>query len=187
MYVKVYKPKSIINSPCGAREQLNLFHMKKHFSKWLPCFVLAFQIISFTSCDKDEEPNFVPQTTIPNPNGTIIAFLNEDRQDLGNSCEIHWTFPNNITYHDDELIVNLGEMEGLGNIELHHILDIPEEEWSPNVACMAGCGYVVHHQLSNSYTGYSAFYVEKILTDPSGKAIGAEILFCPFTLKGWNK
>jgi hypothetical protein len=144
-------------------------------------------------CSKDDPDD--PDTTVPDPPGTITANLSE-KSDIdidsyfGGNATIYWMAPDNFylrgygrsygytnTYVS---ICNLGAMSGLGNIT-----KIPTSGFTApsslnrSVACEEGHGYVIkiEQEEDGSNPEYLRLYVVEPIVNTAGGIMGAKVKY----------
>lgn len=169
--------------------------MNKFFNKYLCLLCIAFGVLIFSSCSKDEDaendnngPVINPDKNIPDPNGTITLniMIGDDGiksffiNDFGTiQIDRDHNFCGGGGY--DYSFVSLGKMKGLGNITA-----IPQGEWNSCVAVVPGEGYVVRRNdphYNDSYNCYARLYVVREIGQTSG-GVGYTIKYqAPFVLE----
>lgn len=160
--------------------------MKKLFNKYLFLLCVAFGALFFSSCSKDDDaendnsgPVINPDKNIPDPKGTItLNMMVGDDNDKSVSINDFGTIKINSAYNFEGSscsFVSLGKMKGLGNVTA-----IPQDGWNSYVAVNPGEGYVVRHEIYDSYSyqykySYARLYVVSAIAGTSGGVIGYTI------------
>ena len=159
--------------------------MKKLFNKYLFLLCVAFGALVFSSCSKDDDAGnddgvvINPDKNIPDPKGTItLNMMVGDDNDKSVSINDFGTIKINSAYNFEGSscsFVSLGKMKGLGNVTA-----IPQDGWNSYVAVNPGEGYVVRHEIYDSYSyqykySYARLYVVSAIAGTSGGVIGYTI------------
>lgn len=159
--------------------------MKKLFNKYLFLLCVAFGALVFSSCSKDDDAGnddgvvINPDKNIPDPKGTItLNMMVGDDNDKSVSINDFGTIKINSAYNfkgSSCSFVSLGKMKGLGNVTA-----IPQDGWNSYVAVNPGEGYVVRHEIYDSYSyqykySYARLYVVSAIAGTSGGVIGYTI------------
>lgn len=159
--------------------------MKKLFNKYLFLLCVAFGALIFSSCSKDDDAGnddgvvINPDKNIPDPKGTItLNMMVGDDNDKSVSINDFGTIKINSAYNFEGSscsFVSLGKMKGLGNVTA-----IPQDGWNSYVAVNPGEGYVVRHEIYDSYSyqykySYARLYVVSAIAGTSGGVIGYTI------------
>lgn len=175
------------------RFTLFYFIMNKFFNKYLFLLCIAFGVLIFSSCSKDDDAEngsevINPDKNVPDPTGTVT--LNIMIGDDGIKSFFINDFGTILIDRDhnfyggdgyDYSFVSLGKMKGLGNITA-----IPQGEWNSCVAVVPGEGYVVRRNdphYNDSYNCYARLYVVREIGQTSG-GVGYTIKYqAPFVLE----
>lgn len=159
--------------------------MKKLFNKYFFLLCIAFGALLFSSCSKDDDAGnddgvvINPDKNIPDPKGTItLNMMVGDDNDKSVSINDFGTIKINSAYNFEGSscsFVSLGKMKGLGNVTA-----IPQDGWNSYVAVNPGEGYVVRHEIYDSYSyqykySYARLYVVSAIAGTSGGVIGYTI------------
>lgn len=159
--------------------------MTKLFNKYLFFLCVAFGALVFSSCSKDDDAGnddgvvINPDKNIPDPKGTItLNMMVGDDNDKSVSINDFGTIKINSAYNFEGSscsFVSLGKMKGLGNVTA-----IPQDGWNSYVAVNPGEGYVVRHEIYDSYSyqykySYARLYVVSAIAGTSGGVIGYTI------------
>lgn len=160
--------------------------MTKFFNKYFFLLCIAFGALFFSSCSKDDDaendnsgPVINPDKNIPDPKGTItLNMMVGDDNDKSVSINDFGTIKINSAYNFEGSscsFVSLGKMKGLGNVTA-----IPQDGWNSYVAVNPGEGYVVRHEIYDSYSyqykySYARLYVVSAIAGTSGGVIGYTI------------
>ncbi|WP_455512847.1 DUF5036 family protein [Leyella stercorea] len=172
--------------------------MTKFFNNYLFLLCVAFGALFFSSCSKDDDAEndnggvvINPDKNIPDPKGTItLNMMVGDDNDKSVSINDFGTIKINSAYNFEGSscsFVSLGKMKGLGNVTA-----IPQDGWNSYVAVNPGEGYVVRHEIYDSYSyqykySYARLYVVSAIAGTSGGVIGYTIKcqapFVPFAPK----
>lgn len=159
--------------------------MTKLFNKYLFLLCVAFGALVFSSCSKDDDAGnddgvvINPDKNIPDPKGTItLNMMVGDDNDKSVSINDFGTIKINSAYNFEGSscsFVSLGKMKGLGNVTA-----IPQDGWNSYVAVNPGEGYVVRHEIYDSYSyqykySYARLYVVSAIAGTSGGVIGYTI------------
>lgn len=159
----------------------------------LPLFICAMMsCVALTSCGDDEPespktpdiPDVNPNTPVADPDGTISLSMHNASN--GGTMLDDLSIGRDNNFHTDtySMIVDCGEISGLGNIQY-----IPNEGWAREVQVKPSHGYVLIHY---SHMGGSAqpefqvkevirIYVQDWITNTMGEIIGADIKYqAPF-------
>ena len=160
--------------------------MTKFFNNYLFLLCVAFGALFFSSCSKDDDAEndnggvvINPDKNIPDPKGTItLNMMVGDDNDKSVSINDFGTIKINSAYNFEGSscsFVSLGKMKGLGNVTA-----IPQDGWNSYVAVNPGEGYVVRHEIYDSYSyqykySYARLYVVSAIAGTSGGVIGYTI------------
>jgi len=167
----------------------NLFHL-------MTIMIVAMLSIGFTSCGDDEEDNNDKggaKTTVADPEGTIVANLANDnnlelsyrssynsRIKLNSSYNFH---VESVTSYGTSEIISVGKVNGLGSID-----QLPNGNWSNEVAAIPGNGYIIRQSVYHPSTGfpgsyawteklYLRLYVVEWIKNTSGGIMGCTIKY----------
>ena len=160
--------------------------MTKFFNNYLFLLCVAFGALFFSSCSKDDDAEndnggvvINPDKNIPDPKGTItLNMMVGDDNDKSVSINDFGTIKINSAYNFEGSscsFVSLGKMKGLGNVTA-----IPQDGWNSYVAVNPGEGYVVRHEIYDSYSyqykySYARLYVVSAIAGTSGGVTGYTI------------
>lgn len=167
--------------------------MTKFFNKYFFLLCIAFGVLFFSSCSKDDDaendnsgPVINPDKNLPDPTGTVTLniMIGDDenkRVDINGfgTIQINSAY-NFVGYSSDYSFVSLGKMKGLGNVTA-----IPQDGWNRSVAVNPGDGYVVRckRYYSDELYIYARLYVVSEIAGTSGGVIGYTIKCqAPFVL-----
>lgn len=159
--------------------------MKNSLTSTFFLLCIAFGALLFSSCSKDDDAGnddgvvINPDKNIPDPKGTItLNMMVGDDNDKSVSINDFGTIKINSAYNFEGSscsFVSLGKMKGLGNVTA-----IPQDGWNSYVAVNPGEGYVVRHEIYDSYSyqykySYARLYVVSAIAGTSGGVIGYTI------------
>ncbi len=146
-------------------------------------------IMMTTACKKDDDANN-PNTSVPDPAGTITSNISENTYINFYETEQHyigrllWAKPDNFYLEGGNnfyiSICNMGRMNGLGNIT--HIptsgFSAPTYNSSKEIACEAGHGYVIKIEKPTfAKTYYARLYVVEPIVSTTGGIMGAKVKY----------
>lgn len=168
----------------------NLFHL-------MTIMIVTMLSISFSSCGDDEEDNKDKgetkenTITVADPEGTIVANLvNNKTVNLSGSYDNGFLWPsislNNsynlyvLSYSWQVSIISVGKVNGLSSIN-----QIPNGNWSHEVAAIPGNGYIIRSHCYDDYDQkehnlYLRLYVVEWLKSTSGGIMGCTIKYQEF-------
>lgn len=144
------------------------------------------------SCSGDDELGNESSITVNDPDGTIIANLQNtfhaagngywddgiEMNGVNNSC-LGLNPANNLQaagWYTGQ-IVSIGKVKGLSSVT-----KIPESGWAGQAAALPGYGYVYRNSTYNSNWYYARIYVIDYIVDTTGGIIGVTIKYQPL----WN-